>query len=161
MKKQLFLLFLFTMLINNLDAQFWYNKYYPSKNMSELSSDELFFLSQKASHTTVTGIVLSVAGGGIAFMGTIILLTSTVNNLATWHYSGDKYYNTVAVVIIAGAVTALIGVPIMIIGISRKREIENMINYPKPKAFLQLSPSFQCNYVLSSFSSGLTISLRF
>ena len=161
MKIQLLLLIMLLSLSLNTNAQFWYNKYYENKSLSELNFKELSFLYEKSSQTANTGLILTIVGSSIAGVGATIFISRITKDLGDWEYSGDTFYNILTIATIAGVAVAAIGIPTVIIGSQRKKTIQNIMNNPLQDAQLQLIPSIQYNNTLRSHCACLTISLRF
>jgi hypothetical protein len=161
MKKLLFMFFLLAVIFINLDAQRWYNKYYPNKNLSELSSDELLFLSQKENRTVSWGMVVTLSGVGITVTAGALIINAFYNDMVNSENNLDQYGRLLAIVSAAGVVITATGITEIIIGSSRNRAILNTINFQKTHVSLQIGPSLQYNNIRNNYSPGLAISLRF
>jgi hypothetical protein len=161
MKKLLFTFSLLAVIILNLDAQHWFNKYYPDKNLSELNSDELLVLSQKASSKVSWGMVVTLSGVGITVTAGALIINAFYNDMVSSENNLDQYGRSLAIVAAAGVVITAVGITEIIIGSSRKRAISNTINFQKTHASLHITPSFQYNNIQNNYSPGLAISLRF
>jgi ABC-type phosphate transport system permease subunit len=161
MKKQVFLLIILSILTINTSAQFWYNKYYSNKNLSELNSKELSFLHEKSSQTLNTGVILTIVGSGVTVVGCAIFIYRISHDIGDWDYSGDTFYNIVTIATLTGVVVAAIGIPTLIIGSQRKKTIQNTMNNLQHNALLQIIPSVQYNNTVHGYCTGLTISISF
>ena len=161
MEKRVFLLILLSVLTINTRAQFWYNKYYINKSLSELNSKELSFLFEKSGQTVSAGTIMTIIGSGITVAGSAVFLYRITHDIGNWDYSGDTFYNVLTVVTLAGVVVAIIGIPTLIIGLQRKKGIEKIMNIQQQETRLQLIPSVQYNNTMRNYCPGLTISLRF
>jgi hypothetical protein len=160
-RKHIFVLISLFALTFNTNAQFWYNKYYENKVLTDLDTKELSFLHEKAGQTVNTGVILTIVGLGVSVAGGAIFIYKISHDIGNWNYSGDTFYNILTIGTLTGFVVAVIGIPTIIIGSIRKKGIENIMNNTSKAISLQLLPSIRYDNNLNKYYSGLTVSFNF
>jgi hypothetical protein len=161
MKIPLLILIILLGLNLNTYAQYWYNKYYENKSLSELNIKELSFLYEKSSQTTNRGIILTIVGSSMVVVGGSIFISRITKDLGDWEYSGDTFYNIVSIATITGIVVAAFGIPTLIIGSERKKVINNIMKDQTKEISLQIIPLMYYNKSFNNYSAGLLVSLNF
>ena len=161
MKKILHSLIFLAVLTASTNAQNWYNKYYCDRNLSELNSDELYNLLEKADKTVKNGTILTITGSATWFIAGASLMGKAARDIVEWEYSGDEEYHMLTLVTITGAVVAIIGIATLITGKQRQKMVRKSINFLGQDAQLEMKPSLYYNNSTQSYSSGLTITVNF
>ena len=161
MKKVLLYFIFLAVFTASTNAQYWYNKYYSDRNLSELNSDELFNLLEKADKTAKNGTILTITGSAAWLMGGASLMGKATTDLLTWDYSGSEGYAMLTLVTITGGVVAIIGIVTLITGKNRQKMIRKSIDFLGQDAQLEMKPSLYYNNITRSYSSGFTITVNF
>jgi hypothetical protein len=90
--------------------------------LNELNQDQLNLALTKSKKTTITGIILTLAGLGVTIIGAGIV----VDEATKW--PGDNYNrnrdNTGSAMFIIGGTTMCLGIPLWIVGANKKNKIE-------------------------------------
>jgi len=161
MKKFLIPFIIFNIIIIDSSAQNWYNKYYSDKNLSELNYEELYFLHDRSSKMSGTGLVLTVVGSGLAFTGGAMYLYLLFHDIAEWESSGDLLYGIAFFSAVTGVGMSAVGIPVLGIGLHRKKTIDKRINDLKPPGSIGISPSIQSVEYSGRLYPGLSIKIYF
>lgn len=160
-KKQIIILISLFALIYNASGQFWYNKYYNNKTLTDLDTRELSFLHEKADQTVSTGVILTIVGSGVTVAGAAIFIYRISHDIGDWDYSGNTFYNILGIGTIAGLAVAVIGVPTIIVGSHRKKGIEDLMIGEGKEISLQLLPSIGFDKNQKKYYTGLIVSVNF
>ena len=90
---------------------------------SELNQDQLNVALKRAKNTATTGIILTSVGAVVASIG----MVTAANEGVKWIEGENSDENTVtagASAMIVGGITTLIGIPVWIVGASKKKNIQ-------------------------------------
>jgi hypothetical protein len=146
----------------------WYDKYYPGRQLSELNSSELSFLKTKSHNLKVTGSGLMIGGGIVAGGSGVVIIIAGFADLISYISSGEpavshNIYNTSFGFLIVGATALVAGVPLMITGQKRYKEVNRISGSATAslKSLYVLRPSLQYDKVNNKMVPGLTFSYSF
>ena len=99
---------------------------------SELNQDQLNFALKRAKKTATTGIILTFVGTGLATIGMVM----AINEGVKWTMGEDTNENTVSAgtsAMIFGGIAALTGIPVWIVGASKKHNIQlELVKFNSP-----------------------------
>ena len=91
--------------------------------LNELNQDQLNLAFKRAKNTATTGIILTSVGTVVASIGMVM----AINEGVKWVAGENSDENTVTAgtsAMIVGGITALIGIPVWIVGASKKKNIQ-------------------------------------
>ena len=91
--------------------------------LNELDQDQLNLAFKRAKNTATTGIILTSVGTVVASIGMVM----AINEGVKWVAGENSDENTVTAgtsAMIVGGITALIGIPVWIVGASKKKNIQ-------------------------------------
>ena len=90
--------------------------------LNELNQDQLNLAFKRAKNTATTGIILTSVGTVVASIGMVM----AINEGVKWVAGENSDENTVTAgtsAMIVGGITALIGIPVWIVGATKKKNI--------------------------------------
>ena len=131
-----------------------YPKKFPDKmTLKNASNEGLDFYLVKAKQTKKKGAIMSIAGPLAATAGGLLFY-------ATFSFSGDNVMaGTGALIMLTGIVTTFVGIPIIITGTSRVKNI-NEIKRSRVMT-MELTPVGNYNFQANNYQPGITLRIRF
>ena len=134
-------------------------KNYSNQNLEKASQEDLNLYLNKAKKTKTAGIILTIVGSIALAGGSVLLVDSTVDVILDT--SSTTEVNTMAYLLIGGAVTTYVGLPLLIVGSSRVNKI-NRIKYAKFNGVtMEFAPCNFYNYQAQNHQLGLTLRVKF
>lgn len=150
MKKKLTIGLFLIMLAFTCQAQ----KIYSKEKLVKASTEDLNFYLEKAQKLKKTGGTLSIAGP-------VIFISGYGLASAAWSGGTQALWAIGYGMLIAGPIVTLVGLPMLIIGSSRIKNINDI----KSTAFncikMDLAPSGIYNYATQNYQPGITLRIRF
>ena len=132
------------------------SKSYSKQNLEQVSLYKLDNYLAKAKKLRTTGGILFIAGPLLAFagMGMAIVYGYCESQNAFLFGSG-------VVLFFVGAGATVVGLPILIIGLSRVKRIKNIKKFTSDGVYFEIAPCTFHNNIARSYQSGITLQIRF
>lgn len=169
--KKFFLITILFILLSSFSNGQWYNKYYPNKQLSELTKEELSFLLNKSVQTKTNGTALIIIGIVPAIIGSVYLgiiglvcLTQYILNEATGEIGdGISSHDLIlpGVLEISGITLCSLGMYKLKTGKMHILEINKQLDKLKPEISFKIVPVLQINNFKKIFSVGVSATLSF
>ena len=148
MKKVIFLFIVLFSVSYSADAQ-WYERFCGVTDLDSITTQEFECLWAKATITAQTGKIITGIGTSFIVVGGIIV-------------GGEYAFTGVTLAMIGIVIDVFIGAPVWITGAGRKSELRKTPYYETLNLqTLNISPIIYKNQFNSSYSLGITASLRF
>lgn len=136
-----------------------YSKNFPDKmTLNNASKKELDFYLAKAYKTKKIGKIMSITGPLVAIVGGIVTAANINYNIFSEDVTGDGFvYGTV--LFLTGLGTTIVGLPILITGSSR---IKNINEIKRSRGItMELLPAGFYNFQANSYQPRATLRIRF
>jgi len=148
MKKALLLFIVLFSISYSVDAQ-WYERLCAVTDLDSITTQEFECLWAKATITARTGKIITGIGTSFIVVGGIIVVA-------------ESSFTGVTLAMIGIVIDVIIGAPVWITGAGRKSELRKTPYYETLNLqTLNISPIIYKNQFNSSYSLGITASLRF
>lgn len=144
---------MFTLLIFSANAQ----NTYSTRNLQQLSSEELFLYRQKSANLQRKGEIVALTGGVVGLLGILAGVIVTDNN--TSDEDSDFLVATSAAMITAGSIATIVGFSFYMTGSSRINRI-NKIQFTNSLR-LELNPGILYSSHNHEFHPSLTLKMSF
>ena len=146
MKKYLTVVLFLIMLAITCQAQRIYSK----ENLEKVSSEDLNLYYGKAKKMKKTGNIITLTGSCTAVTGIVLI---ALNSESTAYFG--------LYMLMAGIGTTVIGIPILITGSTRVKNIEAIKYAHNDGVKIDLAPSGIYNYASQNYQPGITLRIRF
>lgn len=153
MLNRLILCLIFTVLIFSANAQSTYS----SKNLRQLSSEELFLYYQKSSNLERKGEIIALTGGVVGLLGILAGVIVTDNNSSD--RSSDLLVATSAAMITGGSIATIVGFTMYMTGASRISRINNIQHVELLR--MELIPGTFYSMHTQKYQPGVTLRICF
>jgi hypothetical protein len=117
----------------------WNNSTLNITNINELNEEQLNLSLEKANKNIRTGKVMTLVGGGAVILGAIIYSSGLTSIIDDDYSAVPQNLNTAiggAYILYGGGLLASIGIPIWLIGESKKDQIEIALVKYKPTSYI-------------------------
>ena len=151
MKKVTLLIILSVFISANTMAQ----KVYSEENLNKASDLELDSYLQKGYKLKKTGAILSISGPGLVLTGLFI---------AGYGYSNtnsDFLFIAGIIMMWTGAAATLVGIPILITGSTRVKNVKNAMDSSPQSVILKITPSILYNSQSNAYHPGIGLNFTF
>ena len=130
-----------------------YPKKFPDKqNLENATQDELNHYMGMAKKTKKTGFTMLIAGTASATIGILIVANSNI-------LSDDGGFAAGTLMSLAGIVTTIVGIPILITGSSRVKNINEIKKYRGMT--MEVAPSGYYNFQANIYQPGFMLKIKF
>jgi hypothetical protein len=160
MKKSIVLIVLIAIFTLSANAQYWYNKYYPDKNLIDLNSDELYSLLEKSNSTYSKGKTICLVGLGITAVSITVIFGNIFADIARWEFKDEEYYGMMILGIMGGAALTIVGLPVLLTGKSRRNTISSRLVSLGLEPYLSIAPELHYNNN-NGYSPGVSLTISF